>query len=299
MPDLFADFKRTKDYLVCIDADGCMMDNMEVKHKECFCPAFVDAFDLQAASRYARECWEYVNLYSRNRGCHRFRAVTKALRLFYARPEVRERELPVIDVSPMEHWVEETETLSHPALEAYINGHPDCHESLRRSLAWSAELEEFVNRIVRGITPFPHVKDVLSKLREKADVVLVSATRHETLLKENEPTGVAELFHFITGQEYGTKAQIIARLLAIGGYDKEKVLKIGDAPGDHEAAQENGVLFYPVIPTEESLSWKHLERNAADAFFAGSYAQELMPQTLDAFYKKLLEDVPWETSAAL
>lgn len=298
MSDLFADFKRTKDYLVCIDADGCMMDNMEVKHKECFCPAFVDAFDLQAASRYARECWEFVNLYSRSRGCHRFKAVTKALRLFYARPEVQERGIAVIDASPMEHWAETTSVLSHPALEAYINAHPGCHESLTRSLAWSSELEEFVSKIVRGITPFPHVKDVLKKMGEHADVVLVSATRHDTLLKENGPTGVAELFHFITGQEYGTKAQIIGRLLDIGGYDRDHVLKIGDAPGDHQAATENNVLFYPVVPREESESWKRLEEEVADAFYAGTYKEQLMPGALDAFYRTLLPDAPWESCPA-
>ena len=298
MPDLFADFKRTKEYLVCIDADGCMMDNMEVKHKECFCPAFVDAFDLQSASRYARECWEFVNLYSRNRGCHRFKAVTKALRLFYARPEVIERGLRVIDASPMEQWAQSTEVLSHPALEDYVRTHPGCHESLTRSLAWSSELEEFITKIVRGITPFPHVKDVLRKLREQADLVLVSATRHETLIKENTPTGVAELFHFITGQEYGTKAQIIARLLEIGGYEKEKVLKIGDAPGDHEAAETNGILFYPVIPRAESKSWKRLETEGAAMFFAGSYRNALMPQLLEEFYETLLAEAPWETAPA-
>ena len=35
------------DYLVCIDSDGCAFDTMEIKHKECFCPAVVNVWDLQ------------------------------------------------------------------------------------------------------------------------------------------------------------------------------------------------------------------------------------------------------------
>lgn len=44
--------------LVCIDSDGTVFDSMELKHKECFGPAFVDGWDLQNVSQYAREVWE-------------------------------------------------------------------------------------------------------------------------------------------------------------------------------------------------------------------------------------------------
>ena len=60
------------DYLVCIDSDGCAFDTMEIKHKECFCPAFIKVFGLQPISKYVREAWEYGNLYSVHRGRSRF-----------------------------------------------------------------------------------------------------------------------------------------------------------------------------------------------------------------------------------
>ena len=41
------DFKRKHDYLVCIDSDGCAMDTMEIKQKECFCTALIEVFGLQ------------------------------------------------------------------------------------------------------------------------------------------------------------------------------------------------------------------------------------------------------------
>ena len=32
------EFKKTNDFLVGIDSDGCAFDTMELKHKECFIP---------------------------------------------------------------------------------------------------------------------------------------------------------------------------------------------------------------------------------------------------------------------
>ena len=33
--------ERKKDYLLCIDSDGCVMDSMDIKHKNCFAPVFM------------------------------------------------------------------------------------------------------------------------------------------------------------------------------------------------------------------------------------------------------------------
>lgn len=30
------DFAKRKDYLVCVDSDGCAMDTMDIKHFKCF-----------------------------------------------------------------------------------------------------------------------------------------------------------------------------------------------------------------------------------------------------------------------
>ena len=74
---------KQHDFFIGIDSDGCVFDSMEIKHKECFCPAFIKHFGLQAASKYAREVWDFVNLYSRDRGCNRFLALKKALQLIH------------------------------------------------------------------------------------------------------------------------------------------------------------------------------------------------------------------------
>ena len=75
------ELKPEKEFFIGIDSDGCVFDTMEIKHKECFCPQFVNHYGLQPVSRYAREAWEFVNLYSKTRGVNRFKAVTRALDL--------------------------------------------------------------------------------------------------------------------------------------------------------------------------------------------------------------------------
>ena len=79
------------DFFIGFDSDGCVFDSMEIKHKECFCPAFIKHFNLQPASKYAREVWEFVNLYSKTRGCNRFLAVREAIRHINQRSEFARR----------------------------------------------------------------------------------------------------------------------------------------------------------------------------------------------------------------
>jgi hypothetical protein len=85
------EFKPTKEFFIGIDSDGCIFDSMEIKHKECFTPMFIKHFRLQAVSKYAREVWDFVNLYSKTRGANRFPALSKAIKLLGSRPQVQAR----------------------------------------------------------------------------------------------------------------------------------------------------------------------------------------------------------------
>src|SRR5919197_2072638 len=94
------DFRPTKEFLFGIDSDGCIFDSMEIKHKECFTPMFIKHFSLQAVSKYAREVWEFVNLYSKDRGANRFPALSKAIKLLGARKQVQARDVKMPDLTP-------------------------------------------------------------------------------------------------------------------------------------------------------------------------------------------------------
>jgi phosphoglycolate phosphatase-like HAD superfamily hydrolase len=38
-------------------------------------------------------------------------------------------------------------------------------------------------------------------------------------------------------------------------YDVNKVVMVGDAPGDCDAAEKNGVHYYPILVNHEKQSW--------------------------------------------
>ena len=99
---ILRDFTPTKEFFVGIDSDGCIFDSMEIKHKECFTPMFIKHFRLQAVSKYAREVWEFVNLYSKDRGANRFPALARAVRLLGARAPVQARGVSMPDIAGLE-----------------------------------------------------------------------------------------------------------------------------------------------------------------------------------------------------
>jgi len=292
MKDALVEMKQTKEYLVCIDSDGCLLDNMELKHKECFCPATVNCWNLQGASKYVREVAEFVNLYSRMRGFNRFPAIIRTLELSYARPQVRERGLVCPDLEPLKAWIRTTPVLSAAALEEYAGSHQDLSPVLLQAARWSREVDANIEHIVRNVQVFPFVRETLEKLSKFADIIVVSATPHEALLRELTSTGIADMFNVIAGQELGTKSECI-RKAKEGRYRAGHVLKIGDAPADLTAAKDNDVLFNPIIAGRERDSWRNVLEVSADKFreeqFQGAYMDGLIKDFLDC----LSEEPHW------
>lgn len=78
-----------------------------------------------------------------------------------------------------------------------------------------------------------------------------------------------------------------------GNYAPEKVLMVGDAPSDYEAAKTNGVLYYPIIPGREVESWSLLRTEAVSKFHCGDYAGVYMTERVDAFNRVLKTDPEW------
>ena len=241
-----------KKFLVCIDSDGCIFDTMEIKHKECFCPAYINHFGLQAVSKYAREAWEFANLYSATRGVHRLLALIRAMEVLSYHPGVIERGFTAPALSELKKYLSDGGPLLIPSLREYLETHPESEE-FGTILAWSDDVNLRIGEMVHGVPPFPNVRECLEKLSEYADVVIVSATPEEALLREWEEHGLLSLVSAVKGQESGTKKEIIASLK--DKYEKDHVLMVGDAPGDRDAAEYNGVLFYPICPDEEASSW--------------------------------------------
>ena len=74
------EFRKTKDYLICIDSDGCVMDTMDVKHMRCFGPCLVYEWDLGEYRDEIIRLWRKVNLLSASRGVNRFQGLAQVLK---------------------------------------------------------------------------------------------------------------------------------------------------------------------------------------------------------------------------
>src|SRR5450755_2794736 len=126
-------FAKKHDFLIGIDSDGCAFDTMEIKHKECFIPNFINHMHLQPVSKYAREACEFVNLYSKWRGANRFPAYLTALDLLRERPEVQARGAQVPELKGLRDWAQRESKLGNPTLAAEVvrTNDPDLVRTLR------------------------------------------------------------------------------------------------------------------------------------------------------------------------
>ncbi len=274
-----------KRFLVCIDSDGCAFDTMEVKHKECFCPAYINYFGLQPVSKYARDAWDFANLYSSYRGIHRLLSLLKSLDVLADRKEVKERKFVPPALTELREYIAAGLPLSNAGLEAYLKDHPDAKD-IRTTLEWSINVNDRVAELVHGVPPFPHVRECLEELSKHADIVIVSATQQLALEREWSENNLLSLITAVKGQESGTKKEIIASLKD----DYDYVLMIGDAPGDREAARANGAMFYPICPDKEAQSWANFPE-CMDAFLKGEYAGEMEDKNI-AYFETLLPTEP-------
>src|SRR6185295_11332953 len=134
---------------------------------------------------------------------------------------------------------------------------------------WSDSVNKAVEDIVHGVPPFPLVRESLAKLNQSADAMCISQTPSDALKREWAEHGIDKFVKMIAGQEMGTKTEHL-KFAATGKYAPNKVLMIGDAPGDFKAAKSNNALFFPINPGAEEKSWERLPTEALDRFLKGT-----------------------------
>ena len=276
------------DYLVGIDSDGCAFDTMELKQKECFTPNTIKHWGLQGVSKYAREACEFVNLYSKSRGINRFPALVEELDWTMRRPEVRARGIEVEVPQSLRDWIKREAKLGNPALEKAVGETGD--PGLRQTLEWSKAVNQSVGDMVRGVPPFPFVRQCLEKLTGGADILVVSATPQEALEREWAEHDLTKYVVAICGQEIGTKQEC---LQAAKKYPPDHTLMVGDAPGDYKAAMPNRALFFPINPGAEEASWKRLYDEGIERFLSGRFAGKYQEELLAEFDRYLPDRPPW------
>ena len=123
------EFRKTRDYLICIDSDGCVMDTMDVKHMRCFGPCLVYEWDLGEYRDEIIRLWRKVNLLSASRGANRFQGLAQVLR------NIHENYTNVEGLEGYLRWAESSQELSDKSLEAaYEKTDNIC---MKKALDWS------------------------------------------------------------------------------------------------------------------------------------------------------------------
>ncbi len=276
--------------LIACDSDGCAFDVMDIKHKECFCPAFIKHFGLQSCAKQARQVWEFVNLYSQTRGSNRFLAVGLALELLAEHPDLRVAEVSSLDFSELQKFLKEAEALGEPSLESAVEATGDA--ALMAMLAWTREVNILVKEMCHGIGSFSGVDTALQQAAETCDVVVVSQAPRKTLVHEWSQSGLDSHTVFIAGQEFGTKAAQVEQTLEAVDANYE-VLVLGDALGDQSAADAVAARFFPIIPGDESASWRRFIDEGLPRFNEGRFDDSYQASLLEAFSRALPKDPPW------
>lgn len=262
------EFTKKKDYLVCVDSDGCAMDTMDIKHFRCFGPCMVQEWSLERWESDVLDRWNEINLYTMTRGINRFKGLALAL------SEINAKYVPIEDVETIIEWAETSRELSNDALERAIGEKPDS-VALKKALSWSLAVNESINRLPDDCKlPFPMVREALAFAHRRADVAIVSSANPDAVLEEWERYGLLEHTDIVLAQNAGSKAFCIGELVK-KGYSPDKVMMCGDAPGDLDAARKNGVFFYPILVRHEKESWEEFISDAFEKLinkkYGGSY----------------------------
>ena len=276
-----SEYKKNKDFLVCVDSDGCAMDTMDIKHFKCFGPCMVEEWGLDRWRDEILNRWNEINLYTITRGINRFKGLAMAL------SEINGRYCAIEGIDALVSWAETAPELSNGALEAIIAKNPNENVFIK-ALSWSRA----VNEAIKGLPdesklPFTMAREALEYAHRYADVAIVSSANLGAVLEEWEQHGLLAHVDIVMSQNDGSKAYCISELLK-KGYNNINVVMCGDAPGDLDAAEKCGVYFYPILVRNEKASWEEFISVGLGKLRDGSYGEYAEAKKRE-FYKNLGE----------
>ena len=280
MSEKLSSFVKRKDFLVCVDSDGCAIDSMDIKHFNCFGPCMVKQWNLFKWEKEILFRWNEVNLYTLTRGINRFKGLITALQ------EINEKYIKIEDLDTLVNWVNTTNELSNESLKRQIEKYPDSI-SLKKALLWSNDVNESITKLPEEkILPYEQVKDALIFAHQKADIAIVSSANLKAVLDEWTRHKLIEHTDIVLAQDSGTKEYCISKLLE-KGYDVNNVLMCGDALGDLKAAQKNNVMFYPIRVNHEKESWEEFMDVALNKLIDHTYKDKYQEEKIQEFIDNL------------
>ena len=265
---IFDTFEKKHDYLVCVDSDGCVMDTMNCKHFHCFGPCMVTEWGLEQWKDAILDRWNVINLFSMTRGINRFKGLAMAL------GEINAQYTPIEGIEALQHWVDTAPALSNDAVAkaAAEAADPVAKKVLEKALSWSKAVNAAIVELDEALkVPYDGAKDGLAAAHQFADVAMVSSANRDAVEEEWGKFGLLEHTDITLAQDCGSKAHCIEKMLEFG-YAPDHVLMVGDAPGDCDAAEKNGVWYYRILVRREGESWEELRTKTLEIFKNGGYA---------------------------
>ena len=265
---IFDSFERKHDYLVCVDSDGCVMDTMNCKHFHCFGPCMVTEWGLEEWKETILDRWNVINLFSMTRGINRFKGLAMAL------GEIDKQYKPITGIAALQHWADTAPALSNDAVAKMAAEAEDADAKLvfEKALSWSKAVNAAIVELDEALkVPYNGAYEGLAAAHQFADVAMVSSANRDAVEEEWGKFGLLEHTDIVLAQDVGSKAACIKEMLKFG-YDVNKVVMIGDAPGDCDAAEKNGVHYYPILVNHEKESWDEAIAIAFGKLQTGEYA---------------------------
>ncbi|WP_221388409.1 HAD family hydrolase [Clostridium perfringens] len=279
MSNILDNFNKQKDFLICIDSDGCAIDTMDIKHIKCFGPCMVTEWNLEEWKEPILERWNEVNLYTLTRGINRFKGLAVAL------IEINEKYITIEGLNEFVRWTEETKELSNESLEVEIEKTNNI--CLKKALEWSKSVNKSIDLLSDDEKcPFEGVKEAIILAKKVADIAIVSSANEKAVLDEWNKHGLLENVDIVLTQNIGSKSYCINKLIA-KGYSRNNVLMVGDALGDLKAAEENEALYYPIMVRKEKESWSRFSKEALERFTSNSYYGEYQEKVIAEFKENL------------
>lgn len=257
--------------IFCIDSDGCAMDTMTYKHELFFGPIAAEVFGVEDKKTFQKK-WEDINLYSKTRGVNRFVGLVMSL-----------ESVGYSGIDHLKKWVDTTSELSNASLEQEIENRPS--DDLEKALDWSNQVNSSIADAEGHDKPFEGAKETLEQLAEIGKVFIVSSANKEAVEEEWTNHRLIQYVDDLYCQDRGKKADVISKLKA--DLDHDKILMVGDSPGDLDAAKVNDVSFYPIIVGQEKQSWLTLKDKVVNQLVNGEFSQEDEESYINKFWETL------------
>ena len=90
-----------------------------------------------------------------------------------------------------------------------------------------------------------------------------------------------------TVEVFSTEDRSVQYAMLACGYESRKVVMVGDAMGDAQAAAANGVAFVPILPGREAASWRRLQEEALPKLLHGTFSPAYQAELIAALRSAL------------